>query len=171
MPTGSGQAMTTISLVQGVALGGGFEAALAGQVIIAERGAKFGLPEVIFGLFPGMGAYTLLCRRVNPKVAERMILSANTFSAEELYDMDIIDELAYPGEGEQAVMDYIARQRMNPGQIAFRKALNRVNAIDHAELYAIADEWIEAALKLPPSNLRRIDRLLRWQDRYRPKQR
>lgn len=165
--TGSGQSLTTISLVQGVALGGGFEAALAGHVIIAERGVRFGLPEVVFGLFPGMGAYTLLCRRVNPKQAERIILSGDTYSAEELHEMGIVDELAFPGEGVQAVMDYVSRQRMNPGQHAFRKALNRVHAIDHSELYGIADEWVEAALNLAPSYLRRIDRLLRSQDRYR----
>ncbi len=164
--TGSGQPLTTISLVQGVALGGGFEAALAGHVIIAERGVRFGLPEVVFGLFPGMGAYTLLCRRVNPKVAERIILSGDTYSAEELHELGIVDELAAPGEGEQVVLDFISRQRMNPGQHAFRKALNRVRTIDHAELYGIADEWIEAALNLSPSFLRRIDRLLRSQDRY-----
>jgi len=47
--------LTTISLAQGDALGGGFEAALSCSVIIAERRARFGFPEVMFNLFPGMG--------------------------------------------------------------------------------------------------------------------
>jgi Enoyl-CoA hydratase/isomerase len=47
---------TTISLVQGECLGGGFEAALSSDVIIAERSARFGFPEILFNLFPGMGA-------------------------------------------------------------------------------------------------------------------
>jgi DSF synthase len=163
--TSAGQPYTTISLVQGAAMGGGFEAALAGQVVIAERGVRFGLPEVLFGLFPGMGAYTLLRQRVPAKTAERMILTAGTYSAEELYELGIIDELAYPGEGEQAVMDYVRRQRMSPGQYGFRKALLRVNAIDHNELYGIADEWVETALHLSAKNLRYIDRLIKSQER------
>jgi len=47
--------VTTIALVQGTAQGGGFEAALAAHVIVAERQCRFGFPEVMFNLFPGMG--------------------------------------------------------------------------------------------------------------------
>ncbi|MBC8209844.1 MAG: enoyl-CoA hydratase/isomerase family protein, partial [Gammaproteobacteria bacterium] len=67
--------LTTISLIQGDALGGGFEAALSSNIIIAERGVKMGLPEVLFNLFPGMGAYSLLSRKIGPSKAEQMILS------------------------------------------------------------------------------------------------
>ena len=59
-----GSPMTTISLVQGEALGGGFETALSSNVIIAERRSRMGLPEILFNLFPGNGAYSLLARRV-----------------------------------------------------------------------------------------------------------
>ena len=62
--------LITIALVQGDALGGGFEGALANNVIIAEEQAKMGLPEILFNLFPGMGAYSLLARRVGPRLAE-----------------------------------------------------------------------------------------------------
>ncbi|MDH3320213.1 MAG: crotonase/enoyl-CoA hydratase family protein, partial [Betaproteobacteria bacterium] len=51
--------VTTISLVQGDALGGGFETALSSDVLIAEESAQLGLPEILFNLFPGMGAYSL----------------------------------------------------------------------------------------------------------------
>ena len=61
---GYGLPMTTISLVQGDALGGGFEAALSSDVLVAERRAQMGFPEVLFNLFPGMGAYNLLLRRM-----------------------------------------------------------------------------------------------------------
>ena len=53
-------ALTKITLVQGDALGGGFECALAADVIVAEESAQMGLPEILFNLFPGMGAYSLL---------------------------------------------------------------------------------------------------------------
>ena len=50
----------TVALVQGDAIGGGFEAMLTNDVVIAERDAKFGLPEILFNLFPGMGAHSFL---------------------------------------------------------------------------------------------------------------
>ena len=56
----------SIALVQGDALGGGFEAALSCQTIVAEKGVGMGFPEVLFDLFPGMGAYSFLCQRVSP---------------------------------------------------------------------------------------------------------
>ncbi|HYL50183.1 MAG TPA: crotonase/enoyl-CoA hydratase family protein, partial [Stellaceae bacterium] len=65
----------SVALVQGDALGGGFEAVLSSNLIVAERGAKFGLPEILFNLFPGMGAYSFLARRIAPGIAERLIMS------------------------------------------------------------------------------------------------
>jgi len=90
--------VTTVSLIQGDALGGGLEAALSSNLIIAERGTKLGLPEVLFNLFPGMGAYTLISRRAGPSVAERMILSGKLYDAEELFELGIVDILAEKGE-------------------------------------------------------------------------
>ncbi len=75
----------TIALVQGDALGGGFECALAFDVIVAERSAKFGLPEILFNLFPGMGAYSFLARRIGTVQAERLITSGRLYTAEELH--------------------------------------------------------------------------------------
>ena len=56
--------VTTISLVQGECLGGGFEAALSSDVIVAEKCSRFGFPEILFNMFPGMGAYSFLERRI-----------------------------------------------------------------------------------------------------------
>jgi DSF synthase len=60
--TGFGQGVTTLSLVQGEALGGGLESALAASVLIAEESSRMGFPEILFNLFPGMGAYSLLAQ-------------------------------------------------------------------------------------------------------------
>ena len=68
--------VTTISLVQGSALGGGFEAALASSVLIAEESSRMGFPEVLFNLFPGMGAYSFLQRKVGRRVTEELITSS-----------------------------------------------------------------------------------------------
>src|SRR2546427_11079414 len=74
-------AMATISLVQGDALGGGFECAMSSDIIVAEESAQLGLPEILFNLFPGMGAYSMLLGRVGARAAEERILSATVRSA------------------------------------------------------------------------------------------
>ena len=73
--SGLGKGVTTISLVQGDALGGGFEAAMSSNVLIAERSARMGLPEVLFNLFPGMGACSFLSRKLGVVEAQRLIAS------------------------------------------------------------------------------------------------
>lgn len=158
--------MVTIALVQGDALGGGFEAALAHDLIIAERSAKFGLPEVLFNLFPGMGAYSFLSRRIGRTAAERMILSGRIFSAEELHDMGLVHSVVPDGEGEQAVNDYVdANGRWHNAHFATYKAGRRVEPVTFAELKDVVDDWVEAALRLSETDLRRMARLAGAQDR------
>src|SRR3954453_1118273 len=96
---GLGLPMITIGLAQGDALGGGFESLLSFNVIIAEKGAKFGFPENLFGLFPGMGAYSLLARRIGAAVAEDMILTGRMYTAEEMKEIGLVHVLAEPGQG------------------------------------------------------------------------
>jgi len=156
----------TIALVQGDALGGGFEAALAHNVIIAERSAKFALPEVLFNLFPGMGAYSFLSRRLDAARAEKMIMSGRVYGTEELHDMGIIDKIAEDGRGIDAVYDFIREQRrMCWTSQAMIKARQIVNPITRKELFDITDLWVETALKLNEGDLRRMKHLATAQDR------
>ena len=158
--------VTTISLVQGEALGGGFEAALASTVLIAERRAQMGLPEILFNLFPGMGAYTLLARRLDPARAERLILSGKIYRAEELYEMGVVDILANDGEGEQAVYAYIRKQNQAAqGYQAVRRIRQRYQPIDYQELMEITEQWVDAALQLQEKDLRTMKRLALSQTR------
>jgi DSF synthase len=149
-----------ISLVQGDALGGGFEAAMASDVIIAERSAKFGLPEILFNLFPGMGAYSFLSRRLDPTHAQRMILSGRIYTADELLDMGLVDLVVDDGDGENAVREYIARNtRRHAIYRTLREVRRRVNPLTYDELRDVVDIWVEAAMTLEDSDLRKIDRL------------
>ncbi len=150
----------TIALVQGDALGGGFECALAFDIIVAERGAKFGLPEILFNLFPGMGAYSFLSRRVGPVQAERMINSGRLYTAEELHGLGLVDVLAEDGQGEAAVRDYIDRndRKHNALQAIFR-ARRRANPVTLAELRDIVDIWSETALGVSDLDIRKMLRL------------
>ncbi len=166
--------VVTIAMVQGDALGGGFEAALSCDVIIAEKGARFGLPEVLFNLFPGMGAYSFLSRRLDGARAEKMILSGKIYSAEELHEMGLVQVLAEPGRGEEAVRDFIERNaRRHNSQSAVFRAGRRVSPLSYDELRDVTDIWVEAALNLGESDLRKMARLTsaqnrRWQVRQPP---
>jgi DSF synthase len=158
--------ITTISLVRGQALGGGFEAALSSSVIIAEESAQLGLPEILFNLFPGMGAYNLLCRRVTPKQAEQMILSGRLHSARELMEMGVVDEVADDGEGVAAVDRFIRRhRRQRNGYLALQRARQRAHRISYQELIDITDIWVDAALALDAKDMKIIERLVRAQNR------
>ncbi len=156
--------LTTISLIQGDALGGGFEAAIACNVVIAEKGSKLGLPESLFNLFPGMGAYSILSRKVGSAMAERMILSGKVYSAEELHEMGLIDVLAEKGEGELAVYSYISTAQKSPNTYqSMRRVKDICNDVRYEELIEIGTEWVDAALNLRDQDLRMMERLVRKQ--------
>src|SRR5207237_2836978 len=101
--------LTKIALVQGDALGGGFECALASDVIVAEESAQLGFPEILFNLFPGMGAYSLVSRRIGMRAAEELILSGRILPAAELHKMGVVDVLVTEGEGPTAFGEWIAK--------------------------------------------------------------
>jgi len=156
----------SVALVQGDALGGGFEAALSSNVIVAERSAKFGLPEILFNLFPGMGAYTFLTRRVAPGLAERIIMSGELYSAEQLHAMGAVDVLAPDGQGVAAFYDFIGRGGKRYAALrALYRARRLVNTVTFEEMTKIADLWVEAALKLDEAGLKRMLRLVAAQER------
>lgn len=158
--------LTTISLVQGDALGGGFEAALTSDVIVAEESAQLGFPEILFNLFPGMGAYSLLSRRIGMRAAEDLIMSGRVLPAKTLHDMGIIDLVAKDGEGEAAVREWIARtaKRRN-GMQGIYKARQHVHPVTREELDAITDTWVDAALRLQDRDLKMMSRIVRAQMR------
>src|SRR4051794_30307308 len=158
--------IVTIALVQGDALGGGFEAVLSFNVIVAEKGVRFGLPEIAFGLFPGMGAHCLLSRKVGLAKAEEMMLSNRLYSAEEMHEMGLVHVLAEPGRGEEAVRDYIARSgRRQSGHCGIYHASNLVNPISLEELEQVVEVWADSALCLTEGDLKLMKRLVEAQAR------
>ena len=157
--------LTTISLVQGDALGGGFESALGAQVVIAEKGTKMGFPESLFNLFPGMGAWTVLSRKLGPNAAERMMLDGGLRSAEELHELGLVDILAEPGEGETEVYKLIKkRNRQANSYRALRRVRDTCNDASYQELKDIVDIWVDAAFELDSRDLRMMERLVKRQN-------
>ncbi|WP_262270241.1 crotonase/enoyl-CoA hydratase family protein [Microvirga yunnanensis] len=156
----------TIALVQGDALGGGFECALSFDVLVAEKSAKLGLPEVLFNLFPGMGAYSFLSRKIGTAAAEKLIMSGTVYTAEELHRLGVVDILADDGQGENAVRDYIARnRRKHNAHKAMYRSKRRINPLTYEELSDIVEIWLDAAMDLGEQDLRKMTRLVEAQAR------
>ncbi len=158
--------MLTIGLVQGAALGGGFEALLSFDYIVAERDATFGLPEILFGLFPGMGAHAILSRKLGSAMADRLIVSNQTYTAEEMYEFGLVHHLAENGEGLAACEEFIRKcERRHPGLVNSRRAMKLTHPIGLSELKWIVDLWADTALQLTDNDLKVMNRLTRAQER------
>ncbi|USA38321.1 crotonase/enoyl-CoA hydratase family protein [Pelagerythrobacter marinus] len=158
--------MLTVGLVQGAALGGGFEALLSFDYIVAERGATFGLPEIMFGLFPGMGAHALLSRKLGGAMADRLIVSNETYTAEQMYDMGLVHKLAENGEGLSACRDFIKKsERRHAGLVNARRAMKVAWDLELAELNRITELWADSALQLREQDLKVMGRLVAAQAR------
>jgi DSF synthase len=161
-----GVPITTLALVEGTALGGGFEAALSANILIAETRARFGFPETSFGLFPGMGALSLLLRKINPAMARRLIMDHRVYTATELYELGVVDFLVQDGYGREAATDYMRRNISKAhGLHGFQAAVDRVLPITYEELNDIIDLWVDTALKLSEKNRRLMAYFARAQTR------
>lgn len=136
------------------------------DVIIAERGAKFGFPENIFGLFPGMGAYSLVARRVGAAFAEEMMLGGRIYTAEEMKDVGLVHILAEPGQGLAEAREYIQRsKRRHIGNRSVYQVGREVNPLSLAELDRVVQVWADACLQLRDRGLKVMQRLVAAQDR------
>ncbi len=156
----------TIGLVQGAALGGGFEALLSFDHVIAERGATFGLPETMFGLFPGMGAHAMLSRKLGTAAADRIILSNKTYSAQDMHDLGIVHEVVDDDTGLAATRAFIARNtRRHAGLVGAKRAMRESSHVPLAELKRIVDHWAESALQLREQDLKLMQRLVSAQSK------
>lgn len=166
METADSRGVHTIAMLQGDALGGGLEAAMSFHKIIAERNVQAGFPEVLFNLFPGMGAWNFAIRKAGFAVANDMILSGRLYSAEELLQRGLVDTVVDVGEGEAALMQTVrAVDARHRGTLAALKARRVAARIDYADLARIVDDWAEAAVKLTDRDLRLMERLARAQVR------
>jgi len=90
--------MPVIAAVNGFALGGGLELALACDFMIASNKAKWGLPEVSLGLIPGYGGTQRLSRVIGRALAKRVALSGEIFSAQQGYEWGLFTQLTEPAE-------------------------------------------------------------------------
>jgi DSF synthase len=166
---GHGVPVATFSLVQGECLGGGFEAALSSDYVVAERHARFGFPEILFNLFPGMGAYSFLDRRVGRRITEELLSTGRVYSADDMLALGVIDRVVEPGTGEAEIADLIRRQsRTRNGLLGIAAARRRVNGITYEELMEVASLWADAALRLTTRDMKLMQRLVSRQNDMAP---
>ena len=159
--SGYKSSVITITMLQGDAFGGGLEFALSSNIIVAEQGTRLGFPEILFNLFPGMGAYTLLYRKVGMKITEELITSGNTYTAEDLMKMGVVDALVPSGEAEKFIFELIQKQKkhVNATKSVF-ECRRHTNQIKYEEFEMIINTWVDAALKLNDQNLAIMRRLI-----------
>ncbi|MFJ7143060.1 3-hydroxyacyl-CoA dehydrogenase NAD-binding domain-containing protein [Pseudomonas protegens] len=97
-----------LAAIQGVALGGGLEVALAAHYRLATASARLGLPEVLLGLLPGAGGTQRLPRLIGAKAALELMLSGRHLSAKEALDLGLVDRL---GDSDDALAEGLAYLR------------------------------------------------------------
>ena len=157
----------TLAMVEGSALGGGFEAALAHHFVLAQRDARLGFPEIAFNLFPGMGGYSLVARRSGMKLAEELIYKGESHTAEWYEQHGLVDVLYEPGQSYVSVRTFIdtLRPKLN-GVRAMMRARTRVLQLPRSELMDITEDWVDAAFCLEPKDIAYMERLVMLQNRH-----
>lgn len=162
----SSRGVHTTVLVQGDTLGGGLESVMPFHKVIFERSAQAGFPEVLFNLFPGMGAWNFVIRKAGFSIANEMILSGRLYTAEQLYRRHLVDVVVDDGDGEAAIESVLnsVHPRLR-GTLAALEARRLAAPITYEMLLAIVDQWTECALTLGDRDLRLMERLARAQVR------
>ena len=159
--------IVTLSAVHGQCLGGGFEGALVTDFLIAEENAKLGLPEIAFNTFPGMGAVTLLTRRVGSALATQIISSGAVYSGAEMRELDVVDVVAPPGAVRETAREWM--QENGDERWRRRRALTSARRlcfpVERGELTLIVQQWVDCCLSVTESDLRHMERLAAAQRR------
>ena len=123
----------TIAAVNGFALGGGCEVAIACDIRIASENALFGFPEVGLGILPGMGGTQRLPRLIGPALAKELIFTGRRIDAEEAKGMGLVNRVVGQGEALSAARELAAEISAN-GPLAVRHAKAAANRAQDVDL-------------------------------------
>jgi 3-hydroxyacyl-CoA dehydrogenase/enoyl-CoA hydratase/3-hydroxybutyryl-CoA epimerase len=153
--------MPTIAVVHGFCLGGGFEVALACKYRIAIDDARFGFPEVMLGLHPGLGGTVRFTRLINPMEAMTLMLTGRTIDARRAKSLGAVDAVTQERHVANAVKDAVngKLKRAKPGTLStilsagpvrsflatrMRKEAAKAAPAEHYPApYALIDLWEE----------------------------
>ncbi|UVO27468.1 3-hydroxyacyl-CoA dehydrogenase NAD-binding domain-containing protein [Bradyrhizobium arachidis] len=111
--------LPTVAVIHGFCLGGGLEVALACQSRIAVDGARFGFPEVMLGLHPGLGGTARFTALVNPTQAMTLMLTGRTIDARRAKSLGLVDAVTQERHVRSAVKDAVfgRLKRAKPGML------------------------------------------------------
>lgn len=157
------QSAITVALVQGDALGGGFEAALGCSFLAAEKDARFAFPEVISNVFPGMGACNLLPLRCGTKVAQDIITSGDVYTSQQLHELGVVDLVLPKGEGVEALRHYLHNLPSRNSFIHYRRGRQIAEGVSLRSLQDIGRVWVQCVLNADEESIRRMRRISRAQ--------
>ncbi|MCH2104058.1 MAG: enoyl-CoA hydratase-related protein [Planctomycetes bacterium] len=115
----------SIAMVNGFALGGGCELALACTLRTAAAGARMGLPEVSLGIIPGYGGTQRLSRVAGPGVAREWVLTGDMFTAEQAQAAGVVNRV-FPADELQEGTHKMAKTMLSRGPVALRLALEAI---------------------------------------------
>ncbi len=116
----------TVAMINGFALGGGLEIALACTLRTAATTARLGLPEVSLGIIPGYGGTQRLARIAGPGVAREWVLTGDQFSAEEAHRVGVVNRIFAPEELREGTLKMV-RTMLSRGPIALRLGMEAIN--------------------------------------------
>ncbi len=115
----------SVAMVNGFALGGGCELALACTLRTASKTARFGLPEVSLGIIPGYGGTQRLARLAGAGVAREWVLTGDMFPADEAWRVGVVNRLFEPAELREGTLKMV-RTILSRGPVAVRLALETI---------------------------------------------
>lgn len=123
-----------IAAVNGYALGGGCELALACDIVFASKNTKFGQPEVNLGVIPGFGGTQRLPRIVGKNKAKELIFTGDMITADEAKEIGLVNKTVEP-EKLMEEAENIAKKIISKGQVAVRHSKRAINYGIEAGLY------------------------------------
>ena len=128
-----------IAAVNGFALGGGFEIALACDMILASESAKMGLPEVFLSLVPGGGGTQRLIQKIGINRTKEMLFTGGQYTADALYDWGIVNHVFKADEFDEEVFRFAEKLTRRPP-----KAIKQLKRLAHLSLSSMPfDQKIE----------------------------
>ena len=136
--------------------------ALAQDFLFADETATLGVPEVAFNTFPGMGAITLLQRRIGVPLTERIVAGGNTYSAREMAELNVVDAVLPARGTRDAVLAWMREggEPVRARRLAVTSARRACFPVARADLIRIVDVWTDCSCDVTARDLRHMDRLV-----------
>ena len=157
----------TIAAIEGAAVGGGLELALSCDLIVAGKGATFGLPETSLAIIPGAGGTIRLTRRVGIAHSKNLIYTAKKISSEEAVRVGLLTEMVEEGQAYASALR-IAKSIALNGPIAVRAAKSSItNGAKHLDTERALKAEEEAYGKVLPTQ-DRLEGLAAWKEKRSP---